>query len=257
MPTILKLGGHQLQDPAFLAGMAQAIRHKAGPHIVVHGGGDEISELQHRLGIEPRYHEGLRITDGAGLRLMTMALSGLVNKRLVGCLLAAGVDALGLSGVDRAIVRARAHPDLPQSHTGVVTSVASERLQQLLELGITPVIAPLCLGEDEQEQYNVNADHVAAAVAAATQAERLFFLTDVPGVLDERGQALSELSAAAADTLLARGIIHQGMIPKVRSALSALSQGAREAIIGNLDGLRANRGTVFHNRPNPKERIGS
>ena len=145
MPTVLKIGGHQLEDASFLSEMAAAIQTHREQIVIVHGGGDTISALQRELGIEPRYHEGLRVTDAATLRLMTMALSGLVNKRLVGSLLAAGVDALGISGMDRAIVRARAHPALPESHTGVVVETHGERILQLLVLGITPVIAPLCL----------------------------------------------------------------------------------------------------------------
>lgn len=253
MPTVLKIGGHQLEDDAYLREMAAVIPALPEDTLIVHGGGDEVSALQRQLGIEPRYHEGLRVTDGASLRLMTMALSGLVNKRLVGCLLAAGVDALGISGLDRGIVRARPHPALPNSHTGVVAAVDEARLRQLLALGITPVIAPLCLSEDGRGQFNVNADHVAAAIAAELAADRLFFLTDVAGVQDERGLILPELDEAASAALLQRGVIQSGMVPKVRSALAALQRGAREVTIGNLQALRERAGTTFLARTEPVE----
>ncbi|MCY4107150.1 MAG: acetylglutamate kinase [Chloroflexi bacterium] len=245
MNTVLKIGGHPLQDEAFLTELAQTVHALQQPIIIVHGGGDEVSALQRDLGIEPRYHEGLRITDPASLRLMTMAIGGLINKRLVAHLLSAGVDALGISGLDRAIVRAKTHPALAGSHTGVITQVNGARIRQMLALGITPVIAPLCIGEDGLRQYNVNADHVAAAIAAALHSERLFFLTDVPGVLDEAGQLLRELDAETTATLLDEGIIHHGMVPKVRSALDALAQGASGATIGDLPAFRAHAGTTF------------
>ena len=253
MPTVLKIGGHQLEDASFLSEMAAAIQTHREQIVIVHGGGDAISALQRELGIEPRYHEGLRVTDAATLRLMTMALSGLVNKRLVAFLLAAGVDALGISGVDRAIVRARVHPALPESHTGIVVDVHGERILQLLALGITPVIAPLCLSENGLRQFNVNADHVAAAIAAAVNAERLFFLTDVHGVLDESGALLPQLDAEATETLLARGIIQQGMVPKVRSALAALERGAIGVTIGDLNALQNGTGTTFLTRSTQAE----
>ena len=253
MNTVLKIGGHQLEDDAFLNELAEAVFELQHPIIIVHGGGDEVSALQRDLGIEPKYHEGLRITDQASLRLMTMSLSGLVNKRLVSFFLAAGVDALGISGMDRAIVRADTHPALPGSQTGVVTHVSDARLQELLELGITPVIAPLCLGEDGFRQFNVNADHVAAAIATAIHAERLFFLTDVPGVLDENGTLLTQLDADATAALESRDVIHHGMIPKVRSALDALAHGASGVTIGNLDAFRTNSGTTFFARSKQME----
>ena len=253
MNTVLKIGGHQLEDDAFLTELAAAVRELRQPIIIVHGGGAEVSAIQRDLGIEPRYHEGLRITDPAALRLMTMALSGLVNKRLVSFLLAAGVDALGISGMDRAIVRADTHPALPESQTGIVTSVNDGRLQELLELGITPVIAPLCLGEDGFRQFNVNADHVAAAIAAAIHAERLFFLTDVPGVLAENGTLLARLDAAAAEALETKGVIHHGMVPKVRSALGALAHGASGVTIGDLLAFRDHAGTTFYARTKQME----
>ena len=150
-----------------------------------------------------------------------------------------------MSGLDRAIIRARTHPDLPGSYTGVVSAVDGHRLHELLALGITPVIAPLCISEDGQNPFNVNADHVAAAVAGAIRAERLFFLTDVPGVQDADGTILRQLDAPAAQALQANGVIHHGMLPKVQSALSALKHGANAITIGDLDALRKGTGTTL------------
>ncbi|MDX2140033.1 MAG: acetylglutamate kinase [Chloroflexota bacterium] len=241
---VIKVSGHEIDDPAFLTGFASVIRDLAQPIIVVHGGGREITEMQQKMGIEARYVDGLRITDAASLALVEMVLCGAVNTRLVRMLVNAGVDALGMSGVDRGLVRAHKmpHPAQDMGYTGEIVSVRANVLSDLLAEGITLVVAPICLGVDSS--YNVNADHVAGAVAAVVAAGRVVFLTNVPGVLVD-GVVVETLSPEAAEKLINDGIIFGGMIPKVRTALAALTGGAASAVITNLDGLRMGGGTTF------------
>jgi acetylglutamate kinase len=243
-PIVIKVSGHELDDAAFLQGLAEVIAALDTPVVVVHGGGKEISTLQQQMGIEPRYVDGVRVTDAASLALVEMVLCGVVNKRLVRTFLAAGVDALGLSGVDRGLVRAVKMQGTGQDmgFTGAVTSVRPEPLLDLLAAGVTPVVAPICLGPDSS--YNVNADHVAGAIAAAIGASRIVFLTNVEGVLID-GQVAPVLTPEAVQKLIADGVIYGGMIPKVTTALGALESGLQQAVITNLTGLRASGGTVF------------
>ena len=182
-PIVVKISGHELEDPIFLSDFASTIAAIDAPVIVVHGGGKEISATQQVFGIEPHYIDGVRVTDEPSMAVVTMVLCGLVNKRLVRYLCAAGLDAQGISGVDRGLIRAHKmpHETLDMGFTGEVQQVRGDLLAGLLEQGITPVIAPVCLGEDSE--YNVNGDHVAGAVAVAIDAERVIFLSNVEGVL--------------------------------------------------------------------------
>ncbi len=243
-PIVVKVSGHELDDAEFLAGFAAAIRDLDAPVIVVHGGGKEISTLQQQMGIEPKYVDGIRVTDAASLALVEMALRGSINTRVVRILVGAGVDAQGMSGVDRGLVRAgkMKHATQDMGFTGSVTTVRAEALTDLLSLGVTPVVAPICLGPDSA--LNVNADHVAGAIAAAVGADRLIFLSNVEGVLIG-GQVASRLTPAQVEGYIADGSIYGGMIPKVQTALEALNHGVTEAVITNLNGLRAHGGTAF------------
>lgn len=241
---VVKVSGHEIDDPDFLAGFARTIAAIESPVVVVHGGGREISDLQQRMGIEPRYIDGLRVTDAPSLAIVEMILCGTINTRLVRILVSAGVDALGMSGVDRGIIRATRmqHGYDDMGFTGSVGAVRGEVLKALLADGITPVIAPLCLGDDSA--YNVNADHVAGAVAGAVAAERVVFLTNVPGVMAD-GAVIERLNVQQTDYLVSEGTIFGGMIPKVRTAIGALANGAQSAVITDLEGLRMGRGTLF------------
>jgi acetylglutamate kinase len=243
-PAVIKVSGHELDDTAYLADFAAAVRDQQAPIIIVHGGGAEISALQKSMGIEPRYIEGVRITDSLSLKVVEMVLCGTVNKRLVRCLLDAGLDALGMSGMDRSLVRAAkmTHPAQDMGFTGTVTSVRGDVLLAMLEQGTTPVIAPVCLGEGTS--YNVNADHVAGAIAAAVDASRVVFLTNVQGVLVNEA-LVPTLTPDQTRALIADGVIFGGMIPKVQTALHALETGVLRAVITNLEGLRSGTGTVF------------
>ncbi len=242
--VVIKISGHELDDPATLAGLAGVVRDLPVQVVIVHGGGREITALQTQLGIEPRYVDGLRVTDAASLAVVEMALCGVINKRVVRTLLEAGVDACGLSGVDRGLVRAHkmAHPSVDMQFTGEIEAVNAEALSPLLAAGITPVIAPVCAGQGTN--YNVNADHVAGALAAALRASRLVFLSNVPGVLADAA-LIPSLTPAQTHDLIGRGVITGGMIPKVQTALAALAAGVREVVITNLAGLAAGSGTRF------------
>ncbi|MCE2490900.1 MAG: acetylglutamate kinase [Anaerolineae bacterium] len=244
LPLVLKIGGHDLRDEAFLCELSAVVRDLPVPLVLVHGGGVEIADLQQRLGIEPQYLQGLRVTDADSLALVEMVLCGLVNKRLVRFLVHAGVDALGLSGVDRGLLRARQmpHDQVDMGFTGEVNAVDANVIHEMLAQGVTPVVSPLCLGPDCA--FNVNADHVAGALAVAIEASRIVFLTNVPGVLRE-GTLLQELDSGQARELIGQGIIHGGMIPKVETALQALATGVPQALVTNLDGLRQGTGTLF------------
>lgn len=241
---VIKIGGHEIGDPAFLTELALTVRHFKSPVILVHGGGKEITALSQKLGIAPVFHEGVRVTDAASLSVAEMVLCGMVNKRLVRYLIANGVEALGVSGIDRGLIRARPAQNaaVDMGFTGTVSDVRADLITtSWLEKNITPVIAPICLGDDSA--LSVNADEVASAVAAAVGAGRVVYLTNVEGVL-VGGEVLPSLTPREAQTLIADGTIHGGMIPKVRTALAALEAGVPRAVITNLIGLKSHGGTV-------------
>lgn len=246
LPIVIKIGGHEIADHDFLTELAETVRDLDVPAVIVHGGGAEISELQQIMGIVPQYLDGVRVTDEASLKVVEMVLCGVVNKRLVRYLVNAGVDAAGMSGVDRGLVRAvkMAHDSQDMGLTGQVSSVRGEVLREMLAQGITPVIAPVSLGADAPVNYNVNADHVAGAVAAAINADRVVFITNVEGVLVD-GASQPYLDVAATHALIEDGTITGGMIPKVQTALGALDGGVPQAVITNLHGLKTGGGTVF------------
>jgi acetylglutamate kinase len=243
-PVVIKIGGHELDSDAFLSSLAAAVRALAEPVVIVHGGGKEISLLQERMGLTPRYWNGVRITDRESLALVEMVLCGTANKRLVRYLVNGGIEAQGLSGVDRGLIRAERmhHDEIDMGFTGEVVSVRGEVVHELLAAGVTPVIAPICLGADSS--YNVNADHVAGAVASAIGASRVIFLTNVEGVLVD-GQVAASLTPEQVQGLIADGTIFGGMIPKVQTALAALALGVPQAVITNLNGLQNQGGTTF------------
>lgn len=242
---VLKIGGQELDDPTVVKKIGQAVAALDTPPILVHGGGKEIKELQHRLGVVPQYIDGLRVTDEESLDIVQMVLVGRVNKRLVSSLSMAGVDAFGMSGVDRNAIKAEKleHPGGDLGQVGRVAHVRTEVFERLLEDGITPTVSPLCYGADGSI-FNVNADHVALAIAIAMQAEALVFLSNVPGVLRD-GQLLPYLTVADVEQLIKEKVIVKGMIPKTRSALEAVKAGVAAVKITNLDGLKAGSGTTI------------
>ena len=243
---VLKIGGNQVEDEAFLAGFVAAVAGLLAEHsvIIVHGGGKEITDLHAQLGVATETVEGLRATSEESLRLVEMVLNGVVNTRLVRWLVNGGVDALGLSGVDMGLVRVSplAINGRSLGRVGKVGAVNGEALLQLLDLGLTPVISPVSLGEDGLT-YNVNADHVAAGIAVAVEANKLIFVSNVPGV-QVTGRTMRALTVGQIEGLIADGYITGGMIPKVRSATEAVASGVYQAVITDLDGLAKGEGTA-------------
>jgi acetylglutamate kinase len=237
---VLKIGGNQLDEPAFLRGFARGVRRlveSATPPVIVHGGGKAIAHLQERLGLPVRKVDGLRVTDAASRDVVEMVLSGLSNKRLTAALVAAEVEAMGLSGVDRGLLRCRKmeRPGADLGFVGEIDEVRGDLLRGLVAQGIVPVLSPISLGPDG-ESYNVNADQVAAAVAVAVAADQLDFVSDVPGVL-AGGAVVPSLTAEEAERLMDDGVIEGGMAVKVRAALAALARGVGKVRIVNLEGL--------------------
>lgn len=245
--VVLKIGGNQVEDETFLAGFVDTVRGLLAEHavIIVHGGGKEIADLHGQLGVGFETVEGLRATSEESLRLVEMVLNGVVNTRLVRWLVNGTVDALGLSGVDMGLVRVTPLSVNGRSlgRVGQVGYVNGEALLQLLDLGVTPVISPVSLGEDGLA-YNVNADHVAAGVARAVEATRLVFVSNVPGV-QVTGRTMRGLTVTQIEGLIAEGHITGGMIPKVRSATEAVQSGVYQAVITDLAGLASDNGTAI------------
>jgi acetylglutamate kinase len=244
---VIKIGGGQADDAQFLQELVEAVRDIIHDRqmVIVHGGGKEIRMWQERLGLECRFVEGLRVTDADCLQVAEMVLSGSVNKRLVARLVAGGVAAVGLSGVDGGLIRVErmSHPAGDLGFVGRVVEINPTLVETLLDQGHLPVVSPISLGLDGQT-YNVNADHAAWAIAGTVGAESLVFVSDVPGVLVE-GACLQHLSTERAEPLIRDGVIQGGMVPKVRSALEALAGGVPTVCITNLEGLRSGGGTVI------------
>jgi acetylglutamate kinase len=208
--------------------------------VIVHGGGPQIGALMKRLGKEPRFVGGMRVTDEETVQIVEMVLVGKINKEIVGLINLHGGRAVGLSGKDASLLRARKRlhrlPDGTSADIGLVGEVEAvnpEPIRLLEESGFIPVIAPVGVGE-AGETYNINADLVAGDVAAALLAEKLIHLTDVTGINGEDGHLVSTLTKRDAERLIKAGVIDGGMLPKVESSLRALTGGAQKAHI--IDG---------------------
>jgi acetylglutamate kinase len=208
--------------------------------VIVHGGGPQIGALMKRLGKEPKFVGGMRITDPETMDLVEMMLGGKINKEIVGLINVHGAHAIGLSGKDGNLLRARKRlHKLPDGSTvdiglvGDVEAVNGDVIRLLVESGLIPVIAPIGVG-DAGETYNINADLVAGDVAAALRAEKLIHLTDVQGIQGDDGKLISRLTKREAERLIKANVIDGGMLPKVESALKAIEGGAAKAHI--IDG---------------------
>ncbi len=213
--------------------------------VVVHGGGPKVSELMRRLGKTPEFVQGLRVTDKETVDIAEMVLTGLIGKEIVATINLEGGRAVSLSGKDACLIRATKHqlksenqqtppPDL--GYVGDIQQVDPKLLQLLDESGFIPVVAPLGMGPDGSA-YNINADTVAGALAAALKAERLVLLTDTPGILEhpeDPDSLLSSLTPQKARQLMESGVITGGMIPKVLACIHALEAGVRKTHI--IDG---------------------
>jgi acetylglutamate kinase len=245
--VVIKVGGNELDDPAFMDGFALAVAAvQAEGHlpVVVHGGGKAIASLQERLGLMPRFIEGLRVTDEASLDVAEMVLSGLTNKRIVRALVHAGIRAAGFSGVDDGTIYVEKmwHPLGDLGRVGEIQDVDTHLIQTLIAGGIVPVISPISFGSLDALSYNVNADHAATAIAAKLGAIKLIFVSNVPGIL-VAGRVVRAVTADQAEKWIEEGIITGGMIPKVRSAIQAVQGGVAQAVITNLAGVQEGSGT--------------
>jgi acetylglutamate kinase len=240
-PIVIKVGGNELNCEGFIEQLARTVASIAArqPCILVHGGGRTVDDLLDRLGIEPEYVDGQRVTDEAVLDVVAMVLSGQVNKELVFALQQSGVDALGVSGVDRGLLCAEQwSPAL--GRVGRITRVRAGVLLGWCAESVVPVISPVSAGLDGR--YNVNADHAAGAVAAAVNASSAVFVSNVPGVCIG-DIAVPQLTAREIEALITDGTISGGMIPKVRAALDALNSGVAAVVVTDLAGLAAGSGT--------------
>jgi acetylglutamate kinase len=231
---LAKIGGSTLgKHDTTLSDLVELQRRGLRP-VVVHGGGSLISDWLARHNVPTRFERGLRVTDAETLKVVVAVLAGLVNKEIVASLQAFGGRAVGLSGADAAILRAR-RADEQLGFVGEVAEVAPGPLTAFLEEGVIPVIAPIGMewqGEQPTGQLlNINADTAAGALAAALGARWLVFLTDVPGVRSADGAVVQRLSAAESKRLLAEGVIEGGMIPKVEACLRAAGAGAASMIV--------------------------
>jgi acetylglutamate kinase len=245
---VIKYGGHAMGSPELARDFARdvVLLKQVGVNpVVVHGGGPQIKAMLDRLKIKSEFVEGLRVTDAATVEIVEMVLAGSINKQIVTAIQAAGGQAVGLSGKDGNLIEAskltRTRRD-PGSHieqvldlgfVGQPTKVHTKILRAFEGTDIVPVIAPIGVGTDGQT-YNINADTVAGAVAAAFSARKLIMLTDVEGVLGRDGRLISELSTSEARRLLDDGTVSGGMIPKLETCLRALDDGVGAAHV--LDG---------------------
>ncbi|MEY4671614.1 MAG: acetylglutamate kinase [Pseudomonadota bacterium] len=245
---VVKYGGHAMGDPELARDFAEdvVLLKAVGINpVVVHGGGPQIGAMLKKLGVESQFIDGLRVTDKATAEVAEMVLSGAINKELVGWISGAGGKALGISGKDGGLVTAtkvsRTTKD-PESNieqaidlgfVGEPTAVDVTLIETASAAGMIPVIAPIAPGADG-ETYNINADTMAGAIAAALGAARLFLLTDVAGVLDKQGNLLTDLTPADIHQLQDDGTISGGMIPKLETCIHAVEAGCEAAVV--LDG---------------------
>jgi acetylglutamate kinase len=234
---VVKYGGHAMGDADAAEDFAEdvVLLKAVGINpIVVHGGGPQIGAALKAQGIESRFVDGLRVTDAATMKVAEMVLSGQINKEIVSWIQAEGGRAVGISGKDGRLVMARkVRGEHDLGLVGEPEDVDTRLLDTISKAGMIPVVAPIGVGPDGQT-YNINADTMAGALAIATGAERLFLLTDVPGVLDKNKRLLTDLTPTDIGLLKANNTIYGGMIPKLQTCIDAVEGGVDAAVI--LDG---------------------
>ena len=245
---VVKYGGHAMGDPDLAHDFAEdvVLLKAVGINpVVVHGGGPQIGSMLKKLGVESTFVDGLRVTDKATAEVAEMVLSGAINKEIVRWISGAGGKAIGISGKDGGLVTAskvqRTTKDpgsqieqvVDLGFVGEPKSVDTSVIKTISDAGMIPVIAPIAVGEDG-ETYNINADTMAGAIAAALGAARLFLLTDVTGVLNKDKQLLTDLRPADITELQKDGTISGGMIPKLETCIHAVEAGCEAAVV--LDG---------------------
>ncbi len=249
---VIKYGGNAMESEELKNSFARDIvlMKAVGINpIVVHGGGPQIGDLLKRLSIESHFVDGMRVTDGQTMDVVEMVLGGLVNKEIVSLINHNGGNAIGLTGKDARLIRAkklnvtRKTPEMttPEiidvGQVGEVVGINTELLNMLVSSHFIPVIAPIGVGEDGKS-YNINADLVAGKVAEAVKAEKLMLLTNIAGLMDKQGKILTGLTTTQVDALIADGTIYGGMLPKIHCALEAVKEGVGSALI--LDGRVSN-----------------
>jgi len=245
---VIKYGGNAMSDERLKNGFARdvTLMKLVGMNpVVVHGGGPQIGDFLKKLGKESQFVQGMRVTDSETMDVVEMVLGGLVNKEIVSLINRNGGSAVGLSGKDGDLIRARkltisrnaAELKVPEimdiGHVGEVEKINTAVIDMLVRGDFIPVIAPIGVGADGQS-YNINADLVASRIAKDLHAEKLIMLTNTAGVLDANGNILTGLSRQQVLALIEQGIIHGGMLPKVRAALEAVESGASNVHI--IDG---------------------
>ena len=244
---VIKYGGNAMTDPELENSFARDIvllKTVGLNPIVVHGGGPQIGELLAKIGKESKFIDGMRVTDAETMDVVEMVLGGLVNKSIVNLINQNGGRAMGLTGKDGNLIRAKklyieklqadgSIEKIDIGQVGEVASIKTDVLDVFIASDFIPVIAPVGVG-DAGESYNINADLVAGKVAEALKAEKLILLTNIPGVLDKNKNILTGLSTQDVDALIADGTIYGGMIPKISCALDAVKGGVISAHI--IDG---------------------
>lgn len=242
---VIKYGGNAMTDPALQKAFAEdvVLLKLVGINpVVVHGGGPQIESALKRLGKEGRFVQGMRVTDSETMEVVEWVLAGEVQQDIVGLINAAGGKAVGLTGRDGGLIRARRlrliDPKDPTvehdvGQVGDITAIDPSVVKALQDDAFIPVVSPIGFGEDN-ESYNINADVVAAKLATVLKAEKLMMLTNISGVLDKQGQLLTELTARRIDELVADGTISGGMLPKIAGALDAARSGVNAVHI--IDG---------------------
>ncbi len=245
---VVKYGGHAMGDPDLAHDFAEdvVLLKAVGINpVVVHGGGPQIGNMLKKLGVESRFVDGLRVTDKATAEVAEMVLSGAINKEIVRWIAGAGGKAIGISGKDGGLVTARKvtrttrdpgsqiEQVVDLGFVGEPSKVDTSVIKTISDAGMIPVIAPIAVGEDG-DTYNINADTMAGAIAAALGAARLFLLTDVTGVLDKQKNLLTDLRPADIEVLQRDGTISGGMIPKLETCVHAVEAGCEAAVV--LDG---------------------
>lgn len=240
-PIVVKIGGSTLGSHDTSLRDLVKLQEEGQEVVVVHGGGNVISQWMQRQGLAPRFVGGLRVTDAASLEIVVAVLTGLINKELVSLMHKFGGRSVGLSGIDGSMIEAKiGNPEL--GFVGEVTNVNSEPIRALLDSGYIPVIAPLGVhvrdgSKNAGSPLNINGDTVAGELAYAMEAEQLIFLTDVTGVMDGGGRVIRRLDRRRANILFNSGVIQGGMIPKLSACLRALE---RAPVANIIDGRQPN-----------------
>ena len=239
---VIKYGGKAMVDRELKEQFAADVvlmKYVGVNPVVVHGGGPQISLMMKRLGKKPTFVEGVRVTDAETMEIVEMVLGGVINKEIVALIHRQGGRAVGITGKDGRLITARPmKPSGSQKEdslgfVGEVESIDPQVLASLEEARFIPVIAPVGVGKDGKT-YNINADSVAGAIAASLKAEKLLILTDVSGILDDQKKLLPTLSRKDLSRLIKRGVIQEGMLPKVQACLTALEGGVSKTHI--IDG---------------------